>query len=211
MPRVFQDKKSNRKSKPWRCLQCGKDIEAGQEYYYWFMRIMGIRRKHVLCGRPRPTQLSNAKTAAVQEAVEDAINIIGSWNPEAEWGVDNGWSVSDDASTIEDAISEVVSSANEVADEYDSSADALPENLQNGSQAEALHDVAERLREWAGTLENFSPDDSSNIEWPETDVNDFDTWDDAFEAANESVREWADGVRSEAESALQEEVPEYGS
>lgn len=201
MPRVHRKTKSDRGIVTYKCsaspckLAEGRDgdrtIRPGDEFYQWTPRS-GSRYRHVACGYPRPTDLSSRKTAAIEEAVQDAD--LDAWQPELneQGGYDDGY---DD---IKSALADVAAVAREVGEEYTMSADSMPENLQYGSQAEAMRDVGSRLEEWADELEAWEPDQT------EPDFEQADT----REEREEVLTTWADELRNAAVEAM-EDIPEY--
>lgn len=207
MPRVTQH--TARKSKYERlCQTCRKPMEPGQRYYYWSRRFGSYGQEyyqHVECGYPRPTQLSSRKTAVVDEAVQVAQGELSSWSPELP-ELDPGETTFEvDFSDLSAALESVADEAEGVGEEYESSADNMPESLQYGEQAEAMRDVAERLREWAEGLRSWEPTDDT-LELPERDAyEDEEGWLADVEAAFENLVET---LRSDAEDQLNE-VPEY--
>jgi len=209
MPRVSTAVKSARETKrPYICTGCRKPIEAGQHYYHWQQYRSPKSYRHMTCGRPRQSELSFAKTAPLHDAVEDAQKAISNWAPTLEWD-GSAWEPID-AQELADALAEVASQAGEIADEYESGADNMPESLQYGTQAEAMRDVAERLREWAGNMEDF--DGSAEPELPDPPEGieeDGDGWEDYLNQCQEALDSWASDQQTEAEEALSEDVPEY--
>ena len=199
MPRVHTRTKSQR-GRTYSCRACGKAIEPGQEFYTWKKRFQGSSYQHVECGYPRPSMLSNRKTAVVEDAIQDAEKEISAWQP----SLDNDLEHDGDYSDVSAALESVADSAEEVADEYESSADNMPESLQYGSQAEAMREVAEELRSWADELRSFDP--SADLDLPERED---EMSDEEYDAArNDALELWADDVRSQASDAMSD-LPEY--
>lgn len=194
MPRVHQKVKSKR-GKDYTCRVCSKIIEPGQPYYVFEKRYGGPNRRHVSCGYPRPSELSGRKTALIDDAILD-------FNPDACESVE-------DLQAELQAVAEV---AREVGQEYEASADNMPESLQYGYQAEAMREVAQELESWADNLEDFEPDEEEPDEDAISGLTGVD-WDDpesVSEALEEAKRDWLDQVRDQARSKLEDEpVPEY--
>lgn len=210
MPRVYRKTKSTRGKYTYTCTGCRQTVEPGQEYYEWEKRTGGPKRRHVACGPPRPTELSNRKTAAVEEAVQDvslsevAYEVTLDELRDADGTID----LEEVASQISDLLSPVADSADEVADEYESGADNMPDSLQDSPTAEAMRDVAERLREWAEELRDFEPS-SSEAEVPERDEDDEDQDDEAWvAAAQDAVDTLISEMVSDAEDKMGD-LPEY--
>jgi hypothetical protein len=165
MPRVhIKTKASYGKKKT--CTHCGQEIRPGENHYSWKKRNQPERARHTRCGRPRASELSGAKTAIIVDAIADTEKEISKWSPEpgAENPVDDLLAV----------MEPVATQADEVADEYEGNADNLPEGLQGSAQADAMRDVADRLRDWAEGIRNFSPDEDA----PEGDdaLEDWESW-----------------------------------
>lgn len=183
MPRVLMKTKAAY-GKDKTCTGCGEKIEVGERHYSWKRRNSPEQARHVRCGRPKASELSGAKTAIIEDAIEDVTDEISKWSPDEK--------AEDAPGELKDFLEPVAAQADEVADEYEESADNLPEGLQYGTQGEALRDVAERLREWAQMLRDFSPSD------------DFPEGDDALE----DLEGWIEAVKQEATEAM-EELPTY--
>lgn len=209
MPRVNTATKSPRATKkPYVCTGCREEITSGQKYYTWSRRFQGPRYRHVSCGFPRPTELSDRKTAQVEEAIQDAEGSLGgvSWtlgaNDEPGGTVDLG----DVVSQINDILQEVGSSAEDVGSEYESSADNMPESLQYGSQAEAMREVAGELSDWADNLNSWSPSAEESIELDELgDDGDREAW---ASEAQDKIDEAVQALVDEAIETMQD-LPEY--
>lgn len=144
MARVALRTDQGRSTRERLCATCRKPILLGDRYYKWVPRTgpRGGYVQHQTCGYPRPSQLSSAKTAQVQDLVQG-------FDP-GEW------------ETIEDLVAmaeDIAQTAEDVADEYESGADSMPDNLQYSPTAEAMRDVAERLREYAEAIRAFTGED----------------------------------------------------
>ena len=194
MARVKTKTRNRGGTKTYPCTAgCGKPIEPGETYFTWSRRFGRTGRtyyRHTKCGYPRPTELTSRKTAQVEEAVIDAKEQVSNWSPDLE---------SPDTDALTSALSDAAQSARDVGEEYESNADAMPENLQYGSQAEAMRDVARELEDWATELEGWSPSEDEPV---------FDA--DADKQAKEDIfQEWVEKIRGEADEALDESIPEY--
>lgn len=211
MARVTRHTKSNR-GRTYHCIgPCKLDsseIVAGQEYYEWSPRS-GVRRKHVECGYPRPSQLSSRKTAVVEDAIMDAAEAIGSWEPGGELELPAGGDATysdTDCDGLKSILQEVASQAEDVGSEYEQSADNMPESLQYGTQAEAMRDVAGELESWASELTDWDPPD---LDLPNrSDDESFAQDGDYQEACLEAIDAWKDEARSSAQDAM-DDLPEY--
>lgn len=150
--------KSARASKIERkCATCGKSIEVGDTYKKVGLKTgprSSIKRFWCATCQPKASQLTtNSRMSTlygVQESLDAAIAHF------------NG-----DLGDLDDLKSQFESGADEaeaVADEYEEGADNMPENLQQGSQAEEMRNKATAIREWAETLRN--------VDWPEAPATD---------------------------------------
>lgn len=207
MPRVTLHTRSSRVTKrPYICTGCRSEIEPGQKYYEWERRYGGPQRRHETCGRPRPTELSSRKTAQVEEAILDAQSAIGSWDQQPLDGctepVESVELEYDDLTSALEAVAEV---AREVASEYEDGVNNMPDALQYSPTGEAMTQVAEALNDWADEVEDFQPD-AASVDLPDPD--DYGSFDEWLEAAEQAVSEAVDSVREEAEGKL-EDMPEY--
>jgi len=215
MPRVHTKTRSTRETKrPYRCESCGQAIEPGQIYYQWEKRYGGPRRQHKACGYPRPTQLSNRKTAQIDEAVSDmsapswglTVDVDGwdggteQFNAEAEGFL----------ADVKQALQEVADVVRSVGEEYQASFDNLPENFQYGGTGEALETVASELEDKASDLESFDPSAGDEPDWPERedDPDGEESLEDFATRVEEAFDNWCSEVWSEAEDACSD-MPEY--
>jgi len=205
MPRVHTaTRKRAVLKRPMTCRHCHEEIAVGQSYFTWQRRYGGPQYLHTTCRRPRPTELSDRKTAQIEEAVLDV-----EW-PNATFDMPSDGSMPEAEAegyidSLRDALSPVADAASEVGQEYESSADNMPESLQYGSQAEAMRDVASRLEDWASELQSWEPG-STEPDWPEREDEESD--EDFAGRVQDAWDSWADDARSEAESAL-DDIPEY--
>lgn len=211
MPRVYT--KTARAAQTARlCRYCGKEIEVGHIFHQWQKRYGGKQYCHVACGFPRPSWLSGRKTAVIEDMILDVSKELDEWDASLMDALEDG----KPADSVEipgwDDLAEMLSplseAANEVADEYEEGVDNLPESLQYGSQAEAMRDVAERLREWAYQFDSYQPNENTVVDLPDREEYDDD---DSWLADAESIFDDAvTALRDEAKDALNSEpVPEY--
>lgn len=169
MPRVHTTTKSTR-GRTYACIKCGKDITPGQTFYWWEKRFGGTYRQHTACGYPRPSQLSNRKTAQIEDVLQDldltsiSYQLPDGFEPQEEG---NAIDIDQVVEQITEALSDVASTARDVGQEYEASADNMPESLQQGYQAEAMRDVAQRLEEWADQLEDPCSSGSTAVDLPD--------------------------------------------
>lgn len=209
MPRVYLKTKSAR-GKVYDCRACGEPITEGQQFYQWSRRFgrSGMTYfKHAACGRPRPTELSSRKTAALEEAVNDASPTIDQWAPAMPEDVaDEG---AHDTSDLKEALEAIADTAEEIGQEYQDGFDNMPEGLNQGDTAMAMEDVAQRLDEWVSELRDWEPDEEMP-EYPERDQyvagdEGDQLWRDDCEAAFD---QWVENTRTAASDAIQD-WPEY--
>lgn len=178
------------------------EIQVGDSYYTYSRKMSrgGITYfKHVACGYPRPTQLSNRKTAVIEEALLDA-----SWPTASFDSTDLAGQAESFLADVKSVVEEIAGVIRDVGQEYQDSFDNMPENLQQGDTGQALETVAQEMDSKADDLESWDPT-SDEPDWPEPDDDDRDAYVDACQQAFES---WADDVLSEAQDATSE-YPEY--
>lgn len=207
MPRLYT-KKANRGAKKERnCQKCRQPIVAGDQFYQWCPRASrsgsGYNRyQHTACGRPSQSQLyPYNKMSPVHDAVSEASDLLGQIEVP---------STADDAASyveaVRDALNTAAETAEGVADEYTESADNIEQGFGTRTyQCDELEEKAEMLRTFAETLQSWEPSreepDLSDLDAPgETDVDD----EDANEALETALADWAEEVRSEADDALNE-------
>lgn len=179
----------------------GGTIQPGQRFYTWtrrFGRSGQTYYRHVDCGRPRPTELSGRKTAQIEEAAMDTSSAISSWAPELPAEFEPGDSLDIETGDLTSALAELASVAESVADEYEESYNALPENFQAGPTGEAMETVAEELRDWASERESWEPSEETSVEVEERqDDESVEDWrqriQDAWDSAVETLRSEAEG------------------
>lgn len=169
MPRVHTTTKS-RQGKTYDCVKCYKPITAGQTFYWWKKRVGGTYRQHTECGYPRPSQLSGRKTAVIEDALQD-LN-LGEVKVELPEGFEiqetgNAYDIEDAVEQITAALADVASEARSVGEEYEASADNMPDSLQQGYQAEAMRDVNQRLQDWAEQLEDPCSSGTTTVDLPD--------------------------------------------
>lgn len=137
MPRV-ETKTKIRLGAERSCGRCGHKIEPGEKYRQWSFRYGGTRyrcMKHEC--RPRPSDLTQSKMAAVysaQEEFEDNLESI------------------DTIEALEEAVDQVVTTVQEVKDEYEEAAE--PFGYQGENQ-----ERADELDSWISDLETIEYDE----------------------------------------------------
>jgi hypothetical protein len=109
-----------------------------------------------------------------------------------------------------EAIADV---ARNVGYEYEEGADNMPENLQYGSQAEAMREVATALADWAENLADSNLDTSVDApEWEDEEFEDDEEREAALaswrEDVQQAITETCDRIAEEAQE-LTNDMPEY--
>lgn len=142
MPRVHTRTKAAR-GKPYTCSTCGKEIQPGEEFYYWDFRYGGTRRSHTSHGYPRRSQLTQSRMGEVYDAVESVEALIAS----------DGWVYED----VESAIEELKGVVDEVKTSYEEAAEHFGGQGSNQERAEELEPFADALDQI--DLEPFQEDE----------------------------------------------------
>lgn len=148
------------------------------------------------CGYPKPSSLSGAKTAVIEDAKLDASKEISEWSPTLE---------EPDFSAVQEALQSVADTAREVGSEYEDGVNNMPDSLQYGPTGEAMQEVAQELESWADELESWEPDSD---EPDELERGEDESDDDFADRRQEALDRWAGDVRDVAEDAMGE-VPTY--
>lgn len=117
-------------------------VKAGEMYYWWRCYRRPKQRSKT---RPRPSQLSSAKSAEVEDAILDARQTIEG---------------ADSVDDITAAIEAVAESAREIAGQYEESAEAMAQTASGGSWEEEVREKQSQLEDFADSLEGFSPETS---------------------------------------------------
>ena len=222
MPRVHTRTKSTRGRPTFPCRACSEPIKPGEKFYTWKKRYGGTSYMHTSHGFPKPSMLSNRKTAVIEDMTQDFPSSVESTDE------------------ISEALQAIAETARDVGQEYEDSADNMPESLQQGYQAEAMREVAQELETWADDLESWEPENDSPDEddyqetdqeayqaaiqdWqaqePETGTEAHDEWEQDepeendyqvvdTEAHEDAVATWLDDELSNAQDKLGE-MPEY--
>lgn len=133
MPRVHLKTKRAAGKRPYICDTCREIIEPGVEYYTWSFRYGGTRFRHKDHGYPRPSELTQAKTASILAAIEAE---------EDGW---HQWETEEDAQQAAQNIAEV---AREIASEYEEAAEAFGGAGENQERYEMLDAYADELESW---------------------------------------------------------------
>lgn len=173
----------------FRCDKCGKDIVKGQDRYEWSFRYGGTYTRHVACGAPRPSELTQGRVGelyAGQEAIDDALAADVSAATTADGSDADGfesWRAG-----VVDALNQAAETARELGSEYETAAEAFGGAGENQERYEACDAWADQLEDAAGSAE------SEDVEEPEPG-NDEMTMDEAIEDAMQRVRDHAEGAR----------------
>ena len=147
--------------------------------------------KKFFCGehRPRPSEMTGsdklATLYAAQEHVEDMIN--------GDAGRDD----------LVAALQEAAETARGVGEEYRSSKENLPENLQYSSTGEALEEKADQCDQWADELEQAADDIQAMEDW-DAEAKEAAEGENPDEAVD--IAEDHSDLKAEAESRAQEAV-----
>lgn len=116
-------------------------VVKGETYYKWKKRYGPTQRSKTY---PSPSQLSNAKYAAIHDAIKDAEKTIGSCS---------------EPDDIKSALEEVASVARDVAGEYEESASNVESAFPNGSSViDDLNEKKDACESFADELESWEPD-----------------------------------------------------
>ena len=162
--------------KDWTCGSCGAAIRKGIDGRISF--AVGFRgREQTRCLKPecRPSR-STLESSAVA-AVYDAMDSVD-------------FSSCDSAEDFENAIEEIASACDEVADEYESN-EMYEINYDLQERAETVRSAGDELRGW--TPEGDEPEQDDFLD--EDGEDDVEAW----EAARE---QWLDEVRTSAQDAV---------
>lgn len=178
MPKVVTKTRSRGGNKEYRC-KCGEVIKPGQKYYTWSFRYGGTHYRHVNCGAPKRSELTQSKMATVYEAVEDAELLIDTWD-----AMDD---TPPDRDELTDYLSTVIEVANDVAAEYREADEQF-----GGAGSTESAEKADELEAFAEELQTITFDDP-----PEKD--EFEGDEDGY---NDAVSEWVSECRSTAQEAL---------
>jgi hypothetical protein len=213
MPRVHTTTKSNR-GKTYKCVRCYEPITEGQVFYWWEKRFGGTYRQHQACGYPKPSQLSGRKTAVIEDVLGDLdlSSVTASLDPEQAVEADVVYDLQDVVDELVGLLEPVADTAREVGEEYEASADNMPESLQQGMQAEAMRDVAQRLQDWADEMADVGSSANTSVDLPDpadhTDDDgkvDEEAW---RQACQDAIDEAVGELIAEAEG-LVTDMPEY--
>jgi hypothetical protein len=180
MPKITSVAKAR---KPTKCSKCSAEIAIGSPYISIKPRygLKRVRCTKFAC-RFRPTDLSSAKTAVIEERIEDAEDQIAEASSFDE---------------IESILSEVAETARDVASEYQDASGAWAggSNQDFDDKADACESFADELESWTYSGE---ADEEKVREKAREDIakGGGDTEDEAWESALSEMREEAIDVLS---------------
>jgi hypothetical protein len=148
MPRVYTYKTRARTKHSedgfYHCSKCGNDILPGQSRYEWSFRYGGTYRRHVDCGYPKQSELTQSKMGqvyAATEALEDFM--LG------EFTVDD----------LQEALNQAAEEVRQVASEYEEAAEHFGNQGENQERYEALDAYADEIEQVQ------LPDDQAHEGW----------------------------------------------
>jgi hypothetical protein len=124
-------------------------VKKGESYYWWAFMVGGRGGpKHYSKTPPKRSQLTQSEFLSALYDIEDDISASAL--------------VADDG--LGDAVSDIASRLNELADETESKKENLPDGLQNGQPGDQLQERADACRAAAEELEGMSFDDKDDDE-----------------------------------------------
>ena len=149
MPRINVVKSTRKPQGP--CGKCGVEINKGDPYRWIKFRYGG---KRVRCMKPtcsfRQSELVSSdklsRLYAASETVEDALAL---WTPNVS--IDE---MLETAQAVADAVEEAMSEIEEVAQEYNDSADNIEQYFSYSETAEQCRESAESAESWRDEFDN---------------------------------------------------------
>lgn len=152
MPQVQERTKSNKGTAT--CNKCRKPIIAGEKYYKWAFRYGPKNTRHVACGRPRQSELTQSKMSGVYAAVEAAEDAIA---------------IATEAADIASALTDAAQGISDVKSEYEDSLSNMPDGLQQGDIGQQIQEKIDELDNFVSTLESAASDIESDEKDEEED------------------------------------------
>ena len=151
MPKVYTyTTKARRDGKPpLKCGVCREDILPGQKRYEYEFRYGGKRVRHVTCGYPKRSELTQSKMSSVYATIE---GIEGSWG--------------DSTQEIAMNLQAIIDTVEEVKTEYEEAA----ENFGNAGPSQ---EMADELDMFQSTLESALSEVENMEREEDEDVDDF--------------------------------------
>lgn len=193
MPRVTSVAKAQKT--PGKCGRpgCGVEIAKGDSYYWFKFRYGG---KHVRCGKhfPRTSELTQSdklSTAwAAVEAIDDAVAAFGEI---AVKSADDKDALKAGIETLKSDVESAKEEIEQVGQDYLDSKDNMPENFQDGDQAQDMEAKANSLEEFAQELDEALSELDELIEKIDTEIGD---------QKPDDVVEWLSDIQDDAASAV---------
>lgn len=186
-----QNVEKARKS-PGKCGRCAVEIQAGEPYRFAASRFAAkkVRCMAVDCAFRQSELETSDKLSRAYAAQEAAEDYLAAWNAKDD-GLDG----------LKEALTAMADELREVAGEYQESADNIRDRFSESETADQCEEKAQGLEEWADEVENALDSHSS-------DDFEVDQEDPKHAAANqnedgETLEEWADALRTEANDAIQ--------
>lgn len=146
MARINHVQKAQKDQGP--CSKCGKQIVKGDPYK-WFQKQRAPKRIACASCTFRDSDLAGGRMADVYAAREEAEDAMQT------------------ASTIEDvreALQNAVDRANELADEYEQSAENIRERFTESATADECEEKASAVRDWANEMESAMDNDCEEFD-----------------------------------------------
>jgi ribosomal protein L37AE/L43A len=144
MPRITTVEKARQDQ--GNCGRCGKEIKAGDGYRWIKFRHGG---RHIRCLESgcafRSSELTQSKMSEAYAAQEDAQDALTTWDGE-------------ELSDLQDIAQEAADAIRSVAEEYQSSADAIHDNFSESSTADECEEKSQELEGWADEIESAGED-----------------------------------------------------
>jgi hypothetical protein len=153
VPRVETKKRNKGGKRTYQRSRCQQDILAGEEYYTWAFRYGGRRWRHVKCGYPRQSELTQSLMSDVYATIEMLEDL-----PE-------------DA-PLEDLVSamqDISASAEDVAQQYRDAAEHFGGEGENAERADELENWQSEVENAASELESLISDAADESELPDPD------------------------------------------
>lgn len=154
------------KSLTYRCSSpgCTDEIKPGEDYFEWCFYRQRPTRIHASHGYPRNSMLTQSKMAEVYAGVEEIEDLLA----EEDWDFDD----------VTNALENLVSTCDEVAQEYQDAAEPFGGQGEHAERAEAVESFSSNL----GSLS----------------LDEFD------EEGDESREDWRERIKGEVEGAIGE-------
>lgn len=189
MARITHVKAARKTKGQRRCWRCNKDINEGDSYSWVALRVgrMSTRKNFCTEHPPRASDMTTSDKLArlyeAQESVEDAL--------------DGDFTRDDVAQALRDAGE----AAQEVAQEYEESADNIEEGFGHETQmSEEIREKSSNCEDWSSTLDSAA-DDVESLDDPD-DEDDVKEAAEAHLASEEGDEDYDDELRVEIETEV---------